>query len=62
MNTKEKRDNNSKSNKNQTKTNTLKKRHKLWQHKSGAIILIKLIRLIEVFWRHGNAEFEQGMI
>ena len=58
-----KRENNSKSkSKNkQTETNISKKLHKIWQHKGGANILIKLIRLMEVTGRHAkiNLLFEK---
>ena len=35
----------------QTKTDISKKLHKIWQHESGANILIKLIRLMKVTGR-----------
>ena len=38
-------------NQNQKETKA-KKLHIIWQHKSGANILTKLIRLMEVFRRH----------
>ena len=52
MKTEEKRDNNSKSNEKQTKTNISKKLHNPWQHKNGTNTLIKLFRLMEVNGRY----------
>ena len=52
MKTKEKRDNNSKSNEKKTKTNILKKLHNPWKHKNGTNTLIKLITLMEETGRH----------
>ena len=39
-------------NQKQTKANISKKLHGIWEHKSGANFLIRLIRLTEVFRRH----------
>ena len=51
MNAKEKRDTNSKSKHKQTNRQTSQK---LWQHRNGANILVKVIRLTEVTGRHLN--------
>ena len=52
MKAKGKRDNNSKSNKKQTKINISKKFYNSWQNKNGANTLIKPIKLMEVTARH----------
>ena len=58
MKTKEKKDNNSKNNEEQTKRNIPRKLHNPWQYKYGINTPIKLIRLTDVNGRHNFSRRE----